>query len=152
MTVALRRLGKDEVAAVAPAIQRGYAADIERNGGLSADAARRKAAEDVPRVLADEASALYAVEDDGEPVGHVWLGERDLQERHVLWIWDVHVDERHRGRGLGRAAMQLAEQEARRRGLRRVELNVFGGNEVARRLYRSLGYEEWAVAMAKDLA
>jgi predicted GNAT family acetyltransferase len=28
---------------------------------------------------------------------------------------------------------------------------VFGGNEVARRLYRSLGYEENAVAMSKTV-
>jgi ribosomal protein S18 acetylase RimI-like enzyme len=47
--------------------------------------------------------------------------------------------------------MLLAEDEARARGLGRVELNVFGGNEVARDLYRSLGYRESAVQMAKDL-
>jgi hypothetical protein len=33
----------------------------------------------------------------------------------------------------------------------RVDLNVFGGNEVARALYRSLGYEEIAVYMRKGL-
>jgi ribosomal protein S18 acetylase RimI-like enzyme len=47
--------------------------------------------------------------------------------------------------------MLLAEGEARRRGLSRVALNVFGGNEVARNLYRSLGYEETAVTMRKTL-
>jgi len=39
----------------------------------------------------------------------------------------------------------------RERGGARVELTVFGGNEVARTLYRSLGYEESAVWMGKDL-
>jgi ribosomal protein S18 acetylase RimI-like enzyme len=151
MTVALRRLTEEEVAELAPSIEQGYAEDIEQNGGLSAEAARSKAADDVPRVLKDPASALYAIEDDGTRVGHLWVGERDLQERRVLWIWDVFVDEAYRGRGLGRSAMELAEDEARRRGLARVELNVFGGNEVARNLYRSLGYREWAVAMGKDL-
>jgi ribosomal protein S18 acetylase RimI-like enzyme len=47
--------------------------------------------------------------------------------------------------------MLLAEDEARRRGLTRIELNVFGGNEVARNLYRSLGYVETSAQMAKDL-
>jgi RimJ/RimL family protein N-acetyltransferase len=41
--------------------------------------------------------------------------------------------------------MVYAEEEARRRGLDRVGLMVFGGNEVARNLYRSLGYAEIAV-------
>ena len=48
--------------------------------------------------------------------------------------------------------MLLVEGEARDRGIGRVELNVFGGNEVARGLYRSLGYVETSVQMAKELA
>jgi ribosomal protein S18 acetylase RimI-like enzyme len=47
--------------------------------------------------------------------------------------------------------MLLAEEEARRRGIGRVALNVFGGNTVARRLYLSLGYEENAIAMSKSV-
>jgi ribosomal protein S18 acetylase RimI-like enzyme len=47
--------------------------------------------------------------------------------------------------------MRLAEDEARSRGIGRIELNVFGGNEVARNLYRSLGYTETSLQMAKDL-
>jgi len=41
--------------------------------------------------------------------------------------------------------------EARARGIGRLELNVFGGNDVARHLYRSLGYVETSVQMGKDL-
>jgi len=47
--------------------------------------------------------------------------------------------------------MVFAEEEARLRGLDRIALNVFGGNDVARNLYRSLGYVENAVAMSKRL-
>ena len=63
----------------------------------------------------------------------------------------MEIGEEHRGRGYGRAAMLLAEEEARRRGLNRIELNVFGGNTIARNLYRSLGYVETSAQMAKDL-
>jgi ribosomal protein S18 acetylase RimI-like enzyme len=47
--------------------------------------------------------------------------------------------------------MVLAEDEARRRGLDRVGLNVSGGNTAARSLYRSLGYAETAVEMSKRI-
>jgi hypothetical protein len=47
--------------------------------------------------------------------------------------------------------MQLFEDEARRRGHSQVGLTVLGGNDVARSLYRSLGYAERAVFMSKDL-
>ena len=47
--------------------------------------------------------------------------------------------------------MLALEDEVRAHGLDRIELNVFGGNEVARGLYRSLGYAESAVYMVKRL-
>jgi ribosomal protein S18 acetylase RimI-like enzyme len=68
-----------------------------------------------------------------------------------LFVYDIHLEKEHRGRGYGKAAMRFAEEEARRRGLDRVALNVFGRNAVARRLYESLGYEENAVSMSKSV-
>jgi RimJ/RimL family protein N-acetyltransferase len=152
MTLRLRRLDEAEAAALAPGLERRYAEDIEHNGGFSPEAARAKAAEDIPRVLADPKSTMYGLEDEGEWIGHLWVGERQLQGRRCLWIWDIQVNEAHRGRGYGRSAMLLVEEEARRLGLERIELNVFGGNEVARGLYRAVGYDEIAVSMGKDLA
>jgi GNAT superfamily N-acetyltransferase len=151
MTASLRRLDAKEIEALAPAFEQAYAEDLERDGGFPRDAARRKAADDVRRLFADTSALVYAIQENSRDVGRLCVGERQLQERRVLWVWDVFVDEEHRGRGLGRAAMQLVEDEARRLGLSRVELNVFGGNDAARGLYRSLGYQESAVSMAKDL-
>jgi hypothetical protein len=53
--------------------------------------------------------------------------------------------------GIGREAMLLFEDEVRSRGLGKATLMVFGGNEVARSLYRSLGYAERVVFMWKTL-
>ena len=69
----------------------------------------------------------------------------------TLYVYSVEIAPEHRGRGLGREGMRLFEEEARRRGLSRTNLTVLGGNEVARSLYRSLGYVERAVFMSKDL-
>ena len=41
--------------------------------------------------------------------------------------------------------------EVRSRGLGRIALNVFGQNDVARSMYRSVGYSETAVFMSKVL-
>jgi ribosomal protein S18 acetylase RimI-like enzyme len=91
------------------------------------------------------------IEANGERVGELWLAEREVQLRRVLWVYEVRVRERYRGRGFARAAMELAELEAKRRGLSHVALNVFGGNDPARGLYRSLGYSEDAVSMSKPV-
>jgi ribosomal protein S18 acetylase RimI-like enzyme len=69
----------------------------------------------------------------------------------TLYVYSVEIAPEHRGHGLGREGMRLFEEEARRGGLSRTNLTVLGGNEVARSLYRSLGYVERAVFMSKDL-
>ena len=47
-------------------------------------------------------------------VGVLWLGEPYDGEPDALWVYDIEIDPDHRGRGLGRDPMLLAEAEARR--------------------------------------
>lgn len=150
--VTVRPIRDDEREAWIEASRREYAAAVERHGGFTAEAARRKAAEDVPAALARPGSSLYVIEAEGAPVGRLWLAERESAGHQALFIYDLEVDPAHRGRGHARAAMAFAEAEARRRGITRLELHVFGANEAARGLYRSLGYEEVSVLMRKNLA
>jgi ribosomal protein S18 acetylase RimI-like enzyme len=69
----------------------------------------------------------------------------------VSFIYDISVDEALRGRGYGRAAIRLAEEEARRNGLHALALSVFGQNVIARAFYESLGYRETSLQMRKEL-
>jgi len=85
----------------------------------------------------------------GDDVGYAWWAPRGDSRAYV---YDLFIEERFRGQGLGRKALELIEQEARAAGLRRIDLNVWGGNDVARRLYRSAGFDERAVFMSKELA
>jgi GNAT superfamily N-acetyltransferase len=131
-----------------------YARDMVENGGMSLAEAAAKAERDQAAVLtagvATPGQALYFVTDveDGARIGRVWLGDR----RPVLFVYAIWLDEAVRGRGLGRQIMRWIEQEAARRECDRIELNVFAGNSVARRLYQSLGYDEVAVYMRKDVS
>lgn len=134
-----------------------YARDMIVNAGAPPDQAREKAESDWQTLLPQRVETfdqfIYAVEDEsGERVGSVWFARRETQfEGWVAFVYAIEIDEQSRGRGFGREAMLLLEDEARARALDRISLNVFGGNEVARNLYRSLGYAESAVWMAKQL-
>jgi ribosomal protein S18 acetylase RimI-like enzyme len=134
-----------------------YARDMIVNAGAPPDQAREKAESDWQTLLPQRVETfdqfIYAVEDEsGERVGSVWFARRETQfEGWVAFVYAIEIDEQSRGRGFGREAMLLLEDEARARGLDRISLNVFGGNEVARNLYRSLGYAESALWMAKQL-
>src|SRR5262249_12516446 len=152
--VELRPLRDEEFAAWFRLARDDYADDLARNGA-DPGAARAKAERDSERLFpggvtsADQ--SVWVIEADGEPVGDLWLGVLDGELRRSLFVWNIRIDEEHRGRGYGRQAMLFAEDEARRRGLGHVALNVIGDNEVARRLYRSLGYRELSVSMEKPI-
>ena len=145
-----------EFGAWLPGVRVGYAEHLIANGGMDPVAARAKADGETAQLFPGGQSSpeqlVFVIETEGEYVGELWLTEREEQLRPVLWVYDLRVDERFRGRGFARAAMEFAEEEARRRGLGHVALNVFGGNEPARRLYRSLGYREDAVSMSKPVS
>ena len=154
MAVSLRPMTEDEFASWLPAARDRYAEDIARSGsGSDEQAARRKAIADTERLFpGNQPSAdqfVFVVEADGDAVGEFWFAESSMGIGRCLWIYDIRIDEAHRGHGYGRAAMLFAEAEARRRGYARIGLNVFGGNDVARSLYQSLGYEENAITMSK---
>lgn len=154
-TLRARPLREDEYTAWHRTVMDEYARDIAGHGGTDPDLARRKAEGDMARILplglATADHTILVLEAAGERVGRLWVGPRSIDGRRVLFVWDVEIDPSFRGRGYGRGAMLLAEELAREQGLGHIELNVFGGNEVARSLYRSLGYAERAVAMGKDL-
>jgi GNAT superfamily N-acetyltransferase len=144
---------EDEFERWLPTMRDDYAEDMIVNGGLSEERARDKAVNDVERLFPGGRPApdqsVFVIEAGGRPVGDLWVAAREGDVQDVLWVYDVRVAEAERGRGYGKAAMLFAEEEARRRGFDQIGLMVFGGNDVARSLYRSLGYAENAVFMTK---
>ena len=85
---------------------------------------------------------VLVAEVDGVVAGYVRLAHPTplAATRHVLMIQGIAVDPARQGNGVGRALVDGAIAEARRRGARRLTLHVFGPNDVARRLYESAGF------------
>ncbi|MEU1331963.1 GNAT family N-acetyltransferase [Streptomyces sp. NPDC005865] len=84
---------------------------------------------------------LVAVLDE-RIVGYVKLGFPTplLVNAHVRQIQGFAVAEEVRGRGVGRALIRAAMDEARRQGAVRITLRVLGHNTPARKLYESEGF------------
>ncbi|QCD55494.1 GNAT family N-acetyltransferase [Streptomyces hawaiiensis] len=79
---------------------------------------------------------------DGRLAGYVHLGFPTPLDsnRHVRQIQGLAVAEGARGRGVGRALVRAAVEEARLRGARRITLRVLGHNTPARALYAAEGF------------
>jgi ribosomal protein S18 acetylase RimI-like enzyme len=157
MTLRLRPLRDDEVPEFIEALRDGYVRALETDAGLSAAEAEEKAAADhaglFPEGRPQADHHLYVVErETGEPVGHLFWAKRSAPgSGSRAFLYDVYIDEPFRGRGFGRQAMELLEEEVRAAGLPGLDLNVWGGNDLARSLYRKLGFEERAIFMSKEL-
>jgi ribosomal protein S18 acetylase RimI-like enzyme len=151
----IRAMTQDEFADYRRRAITEYAAEHVRAGNWSEEEAEERAAKDTDDLLPDGADtagvALLVAEIEGEVVGLVWVGPAPGQTLG-WWIYDIEVVPAQRGRGYGRALLEAAEREVQRRGGDSMGLNVFGGNDAARRLYETSGYEVASMQMRKRLA
>ncbi|WP_407563767.1 GNAT family N-acetyltransferase [Streptomyces sp. 184] len=125
-----------------------------RERGMSPDEARSRSRADhddlLPAGAATPDVALRVLEHDGAAVGTVWIALRPLIATGG-YVYSVAVAPEHRGRGHGRTLMRVAERECLAAGLPTLGLHVFAGNDVALRLYESLGYRPTAYHLRKPL-
>ena len=84
---------------------------------------------------------------DGAFIGMVgFRRERRERVRHKGTIWGMYIASEAQGRGLGRALMREAISRASSlSGLRQISLGVISGNDYARNLYISLGFESYGL-------
>lgn len=85
---------------------------------------------------ADEQPLQFVVRDDA---GHIVGGLVGVTRWQWLYVAKLWLDERLRGRGLGTTLLQMAEDEARRRGCIGASLDTF--EHQARPFYEKLGWE-----------
>ena len=133
-----------------------YAADQVRVGNWSAEQAEFLAAEEVDGLLPDGVATpgmiLLAAETAADAmIGYAWVAV-ERPGSSGAWLYDIWVAPEQRGNGCGRALLSLVELEVARLGGCSLGLNVFAGNEVARRLYESSCYEVASVQMRKRLS
>jgi ribosomal protein S18 acetylase RimI-like enzyme len=150
----LRPMTRAEFEAWLPQQLAGYAALIAASGAMPAVAAREKAERDTARYFdggqAAPGQLVFRIMAGEVAVGWLWLGVPGPDPDPLMaWVFEIEIEPAFRGRGYGRTAMRLAEDEARVRGMTSLGLNVHGHNAVARSLYESLGYEVTAMQMKK---
>lgn len=124
-----------------------YAADeMGGNTPLPPDVRRRL----VP-ALREHASALVLLAFEAtQPIGLAtcFFGFSTFAARPLLNVHDLAVLPTHRGRGIGRALLNAAEQCARVRGCAKLTLEVREDNVGARRLYEERGFRDFQLAGA----
>jgi RimJ/RimL family protein N-acetyltransferase len=96
---------------------------------------------DFLRFIHEQDGAWWTLRVGGELAGSVGLIPADPSSRlgHTASLF-VYLDPAWWGRGLGRRAVEAMVDEARRRGLVRLEVLVVDGNERSLRLFEACGF------------
>ena len=133
----------------------GFAQDKVRAGSWSAAESLEKSQQAFGHFLPDGMASpghtfhLVVADDGATEVGVLWIFI-DAKAPSTAWLYHIVIDEKHRGKGLGTATLDLAEAHARANGCTAMELNVFGWNTRAIDLYSRHGYSPVDIRMRKD--
>jgi ribosomal protein S18 acetylase RimI-like enzyme len=101
----------------------------------------------IPGLRAHPACYVFLAYKDSTPVGLsiCFLGFSTFNARSLINIHDIFVDSSVRGKGVGRMLLEKIESKARDLGCCRLTLEVREDNEVARALYRKVGFDRVVV-------
>lgn len=106
----------------------------------------------LPEGLVTPGVLLFVIQErgSGTEVGALLL-KIEGSDPPIGFIYDIFLEEEHRGKGLGKATMKAMEEMARQKGLRALYLHVFAHNPVALRLYEHSGFKVKSMNMEKRL-
>lgn len=131
-----------------------YTRDMKEAGFLKDNITYEEAEKDMrkflPEGLSTKGHHIMQIIEKGDVVGTIWY---EIRERVVkeAYLWDIFIKEDKRGRGYGEEAMKELVKIAKKEGAKRVQLNVFGFNTVAKNLYLKMGFNDTAITMMKYL-
>lgn len=114
--------------------------DLFKAGG------RKYTDEQLLALLADDTRPVFAAVDEaGHVLGYAFCilqqhpDDNILTDIKTLYIDDLCVDEEIRGQHIGRQLYEYVKRYAKETGCYNLTLNVWAGNETARRFYESCG-------------
>jgi len=96
---------------------------------------------------------LFVLEFEQNPVGILWmgLGKDQFTCRDTGYLLGIHIQDSHRGKGLGKELMDFAERWCDEKKLETLTLNVSVHNQWAKRLYENQGFEAHSTVMRRKI-
>ena len=132
-----------------------WMSDMVRAGLIDENITYEEADNEVHRFLPQEFNTpghyFFNIIVDRENVGKIWMEVLVRRGKIEAYLWDIVIDEKHRGKGYGKDTMMLMEDFVKKKGAGKISLNVFAYNHVARKLYTGAGYVDSAITMIKTL-
>ena len=113
--------------------------DIFKAGG------KKYTESELEAIISDDKRPIFVAEESGKVLGYAFciykrfINDNSLTDIKTLYIDDLCVDENCRGQHVGTLLFDYVKQYARDNGCYDVTLNVWEGNDNARRFYEKMG-------------
>jgi ribosomal protein S18 acetylase RimI-like enzyme len=110
--------------------------------------------EDYENILREENTEVFIAKDEHRKyAGHLIVGQiRGMITKLTFgYIYDIFVEEKFRGKGMGKLLLEKAKDYCRKKGHSRIALSVSATNDSAIKLYRRNGYKPERISMAKEI-
>ena len=118
--------------------------------GFSYEDAERKI-ESMLEHVRNGSAMVYGTFDQENLIGFVWAYGHPFREETRIYVSEIHVDERYRGRGIGKQLLTAVESMARSRGYKALYIHAEGDKDDVIRLYQQQGYVIERVQLRKGL-
>lgn len=100
---------------------------------------------------------FYIIEEQGQELGYIWIEIKEYQENPFrkayksLYIHQLNVIKSYHNQGLGQQLMNKAYEIAIQKQIKKIEVDYWVNNEMAKNFYSKNGYIAYKEYRYKDL-
>ena len=109
-------------------------------------------------IIENETTPVFVcVDDDNNVLGHLFCRVQNKVEtnntyaRKTLFIDDICIDEAHRGQSIGTNLYKFVKQYAIENRFHNITLDVWEGNDKAKKFYEKLGLKPQQIIMEENI-
>lgn len=145
MPITIRKAESNDI----PGVIRLLGQVLELHAGLRPDifipGTTKYTPQELEEIFRNENTPVFTAVDGGEVVGYAFCilkrqpFSTNMKDFTTLYIDDLCVDENCRGRQVGTLLFEYVRQYAKERGCYDITLNVWEGNDPARKFYEKMG-------------
>ena len=157
MSVEIRRAGAQDVAGVHELLSQVLEVHAAGRPDLFRTGTRKYTDDELLGIFANDETPVFVAVEGPEVLGHAFCvledhtAENNWQDVKTLYIDDICVSEKSRGRHVGTALYRHVIDYARGLGCHDVTLNVWSCNPGAQAFYQAMGMTPYKVGMEQVL-
>lgn len=146
MAISIRRAEEKDIEKTMVLLREVHDLHAKLRPDIFIERATKYTPEELRGIFANSDTPVFAaVDEGGELVGYAFCVMKqppfttNMKQIKTLYIDDLCVDENCRGQHVGTLLFEFVKQYAREQGCHDVTLNVWEGNDNARRFYEKMG-------------